>query len=64
MTRWRYIEPGDNNTVVGHEYSEDEIIRLYFPYWCEQMVKAGKGQDISRQACIEDWVVVNWAERI
>ena len=43
------------------EITDDEIIKEYWNYWCEQMLKVKKGHLISRQNCIEDWVVINWA---
>lgn len=57
--RWRYTDP-DGTT----EMSEAEILKHYYPYWCEQMKRVGKAQQISEQACIEDWVIVHWAEKV
>lgn len=42
--------------------SEAQILRDYYPWWKSQMEKRGKQDLISEESCIEDWIVVNWAE--
>ena len=45
------------------EITEDEIIDQYWKYWYIEMKKK-YGDDetlITRQNCIDDWVMVNWA---
>ena len=64
MAIWRYIEPGENNEPIEHIVSDDTILDTYYPWWIEQMKKAGKERLISAQNCIDDWVVVHWAERV
>lgn len=56
MRRFRYNDLDGVKTVT-----EDEIIRDYFSYWQAQMIKVGKADQITREACIEDWVVIHWA---
>jgi hypothetical protein len=41
--------------------SEDEILEDYWPWWCQRMHDINKGHLISKENCISDWVVVNWA---
>ena len=41
--------------------SEDAVLADYYPYWCALLHKAGKAHLISRQRCLDDWMVVNWA---
>ena len=64
MKRWSYIEPtsATDMTPVVITMSEDEILKEYYPFWEGQMLKLGRGGKISPEACIEDWVVVHWAE--
>lgn len=62
MSAWRYLEMGSDGQPVVVTMSEEDIIREYYPYWQEQMRRAGKADQISEQGCIEDWVVVHWAE--
>ena len=67
MRRWRYVEPGDfgnHGEPVIVEMSEAEILAEYYPYWQEQMRRVGKESQISEQECINDWVVVHWAELV
>jgi hypothetical protein len=63
-TRWRYVEPGLNDEPVYVEMSEAQILANYFQWWKSKMEKAGKANLISERNCIDDWVVVNWAEKV
>ena len=47
-----------------HIITEDEIITQYYPYWCNQMKKVGKGNEISIENCIEDFLTIHWAWEI
>lgn len=66
MTKWKYIEPGpDGITPVERIITNAEIIDEYFIHWFDMMRKAGKPyEQITEQNCIEDFVVVHWAERV
>lgn len=63
---WKYTEPtsATDPTPQLFIYSEAEILAAYYPYWSDQMRKAGKAADINDRNCIEDWIVVNWAEEV
>lgn len=61
--KWTYISPGENGGVVYTTMTEQEIIDRFFPYWSEQMERVGKADLISKEACIEDWIVVHWAAK-
>jgi len=50
-----------NAEGAEHEMSEEEILAEYWPYWEAKMKKSGKEDLITKERCIEDWVVVNWA---
>jgi hypothetical protein len=56
-SRWRYQDPSGEYVVT-----EADILRDYWPYWCEQMRKVGKDAMINHENCIEDFVVVHWAQ--
>lgn len=62
VTYWAYAEPihGGGHDVV-RILTEKQILDSYFPYWCEQMVKAGRGDFVNERDCIDDWAVVHWA---
>lgn len=47
-----------------HFISEDTIIEEYFLFWSEQMKKVGKESCISKENCLEDWIVIHWAWEI
>lgn len=42
--------------------SEEMIIDEYFPSWVKLMIKANKEHLINHKNCIDDWVVIHWAE--
>jgi hypothetical protein len=71
MKKWRYEEPdwdeeGNLQSLepVVITMSEHDILLEYYPFWCEEMRKAGKANEISEQSCIEDWIVTNWAYEV
>ena len=60
--KWSYVVPDDDGiTPVETVYTEKEILDTYWEYWCARMKEIGKEDLISEKACIEDWIVVNWA---
>lgn len=75
VERYRYIDPKgyckepkcdccDPWEPVVITLTRDEILTLYYQYWCEQMRRVGKADLISPQSCVEDFIVANWAERV
>jgi hypothetical protein len=63
MNYWTIVFPGEFGQHVQETWTEDQILSSYYKYWSIKMIEAGKGDDISREACIDDWVVVHWACR-
>lgn len=63
MRYWKVIDPDENFNPIESVFSEEDILRDYYPYWQEEMREVGKTDQITPEACIEDWIVVNWAER-
>lgn len=62
MRKWLVLSPEGDEVV-----SEEEIISGgYFDYWKEKMEnKFGADSElITKENCIEDWVIVNWAQEI
>jgi len=62
MRKYRYNEQadhGDGNIVVT--VTESDILRDYWPYWNKHMLELGRHEQISKENCIEDFVVVHWA---
>lgn len=66
MRRFKYLDPPTPRYPDGEVrvFKEEDIRMLYYPYWSEKMKKAGKEDLISFENCLEDWMVVNWAEEI
>jgi hypothetical protein len=60
--RWSYVEPTDDGvTPVEVTMTEKEILDIYWEYWSVKMREVGKEDQISEKACVDDWIVVNWA---
>lgn len=61
MKYYTIVYPGEFGQLVKETFSEDQIIRSYYKYWYGKMVQANKHDMISRELCIDDWIVVHWA---
>jgi hypothetical protein len=59
--RWSISFPGEFDQDVVETWTEEQILRYYYTYWSTKMIEAGKGEDISKELCIEDWCTVHWA---
>jgi len=57
--RYRYADLGGDRVVT-----RAEVLRDYFAWWSDQMRAHGKADQISEDACLEDWMVVHWAWKI
>jgi len=67
MRLWRYNDIGDEITFspITRCVDDDEILEMYWEYWSEGMKLRGYTEkEITKEACIDDWVVVNWAWEI
>ena len=53
--------PGEFGQHVVETWSEEQILKSYYTYWATKMIDAGKGNSISKEECIDDWIVVHWA---
>jgi hypothetical protein len=61
---WTIVFPGEYGQHVQETWSEPQILKSYYGYWCERMVSAGKNlENYTEQDCIEDWCIVHWAEQ-
>ena len=57
--KWQYNDP--NGTFV---MTEAQIIEEYFDYWAGNMIKRGLGKHVSKDACVDDWIVIHWAWKV
>lgn len=44
-----------------HRISRQEILKVYFNYWCKRMKIVGREHLITEENCIEDFCTVHWA---
>jgi hypothetical protein len=62
---YTYVEPGKENIPEYYTYSESDIIDLYYDFWyarmCKKFGKEHVDKNYTKQDCIDDWVVINWA---
>jgi hypothetical protein len=61
---YRWVEPGENDEAVMQEITRDGILRTYWPWWSAQMLKVGRILMATEDCCVDDFVVVHWAERV
>lgn len=64
MKYWSITFPGECGQHVVEVWSEDQILASYFAYWSSKMAEVGKQDLISRERCLEDWIVVHWAQEV
>jgi hypothetical protein len=73
MTRyWTVVWPNKHPTLdfdidVWETYSEHDILKEFWPWWSEKMMEKYLHQIVlgldAGERCIEDWCVVNYAQR-
>ena len=56
---YRYQDQGGEHVIT-----RSQILEEYFPWWAAQMRKACKADQISEDACVDDFVVVHWAWKV
>mgnify|MGYP003338562724 FL=1 len=61
MKYWTIVFEGEWDQLVRETWSEDQIIESYYKYWSTCNLINDPQSDISREHCIEDWIVVHWA---
>jgi hypothetical protein len=62
MRRFAYNEPSadfSENTVVV--VTEQDILDQYWDFWSDAMLHVHKSPMITKENCLQDFVVVNWA---
>ena len=57
----RYFAFNDQRSRKPLVVTDLEIENSYYAYWKDQMKKARKEHLISFEACLDDWIVCNWA---
>lgn len=65
MRTWQFVEPGPGDEPVVVRKTDEQVLAEYFKHWWEQMLWAGKSdEEITPEACIQDWVAANWATEV
>ena len=60
MKYWTIVFEGEYGQTVAETWSEDQIIEANYIGWSVRMIQNSQ-TDLSRENCIEDWVIVHWA---
>jgi hypothetical protein len=61
MKYYTIVFPGEHGQHVQETWSEEQIIRTYYPYWATKVLQNNPTVTLDRDQCIEDWCVVHWA---
>jgi hypothetical protein len=65
MRKWIVNEPGGERGEINEirTVTDEEILSEYWDFWKDKMEKK-YGVDsplITKESCIQDWVVIHWA---
>lgn len=52
--KYKFAQLDDNEETTVLEFTREEILKDYFPYWKERMLHANKGHMISEELCLDD----------
>lgn len=62
MTKYYTISfPGEYGQHVVETWSQEQILKSYYTYWNRKMFQSGNSDQVSEQACIDDWIVIHHA---
>ena len=64
MKYWTIAFPGEFGQHVTETWSEDQIIKSYYTYWCGKMIQNVPNPDLDPTKCIEDWCADHWAVQV
>jgi hypothetical protein len=61
MKYYEICFPGEFDQHVVELWSEEQILKSYYTYWCGKMIQNVDNPDLNTNNCIEDWCTVHWA---
>jgi hypothetical protein len=64
MKYYSFQEPAPQwgyDASVTTTVSEQGILETYYPTWAGRMASLSRGELITYETCIEDFIVANWA---
>ena len=68
MRYFQHMEPNEDGEDITVITTDEDIRRAYYPYWYDKMCKKyGKehvDETYSLEECIEDWMIIHYAEEI
>ena len=68
MRYFQHMEPNEDGEDITVIITDEDIRRAYYPYWYDKMCqKYGKehvDETYSLEECIEDWMIIHYAEEI
>jgi hypothetical protein len=64
MKYYQISFPGQFGQHVDEIWSTKQILDSYFPYWTEQMIRVGRGDQVNETDCLDDWIMVHWAVEV
>lgn len=64
MKYYRISFPGEFGQHVDEIWSEEQILKSYYTYWCGKMIQNVPNANLDKQQCIEDWTIVHWANEV
>ena len=56
--------PGEFGQHVEEIWSEEQILKAYYPHWSAMMIQNMAAPDLNPKTCVEDWCVVHWAVEV
>jgi hypothetical protein len=56
--------PGEFGQHVDEIWSEEQILKAYYPHWSGMMIQNRAAPDLNPKTCVEDWCVVHWAVEV
>jgi hypothetical protein len=64
MKYYQISFPGEFGQDVVETWSEEQILKSYYVYWCGKMIQNVAAPDLNPDNCIQDWCVTHWAVEV
>jgi len=64
MKVYKYVEPDIDFLPIEHIITDEQILEQYWDYWSDNMKKLGRVNLITKSNCIDDFLIIHWAEEI
>jgi hypothetical protein len=64
MKLYQIHYPDEHNNPITEILTEEEILAEYWEYWKGKMESVGKFDLITKENCLDDWMILHWASVI